>query len=52
MSGLILVSTIVAAMGIGILCGFIVLNAFFVVLSRNRQQTAAPLAKTAPAVGA
>lgn len=49
MSGLILVSTIVAAMGVGILSGFAVLNLFFQVMSRNRQGSA-PLAKAVPAV--
>ena len=48
MSGLILVSTIVAAMGTGVLSGFVVLNIFFYAISRNRQ-TPVPLAKTAPA---
>ncbi len=49
MSGLILVATIVVAMGVGILCGFAVLNLFFQAISRQRQEPAA-LAKAIPAV--
>jgi hypothetical protein len=48
MSGLILVSTIFAAMGTGVLSGFVVLSVFFHAMSRNRQ-TPAQLAKTVPA---
>ena len=48
MSGLILVFTIFAAMGVGIICGFAALNLFFQVLSRNRQSSA-PLVAGVPA---
>ncbi len=44
MSGLVLVFTIFAAMGVGILSGYAVLNLFFALMSRNRQSEA-PLAK-------
>lgn len=49
MSGLILVSTIVAAMSTGVLSGFAALNLFFYALSRNRQERA-PLTKAVTAV--
>jgi hypothetical protein len=49
MSGLILVVTIFAAMAVGIISGFAVLNVFFQVMGRSRQ-TPAPLAKAVPAV--
>lgn len=49
MAGLILVFTIIAAMGVGIVCGYLVLNLFFQVISRQRQETSA-LAKTIAAV--
>ena len=40
MSGLVLVSTIFAAMSVGVLSGFAALSLFFALLSRNRQSEA------------
>ncbi len=48
MAGLILVFTIFAAMGIGILCGYLALNLFFQVISLQRQEPAA-MAASVPA---
>lgn len=43
LAGMLLVSTIAAAFGVGILGGWAVLNLFFLSMSRNRQE--APVAR-------